>query len=372
MGKFVSSINGIQKSFPGSQITQGALDTFKGAKRLARQSLDWMKSTQNLVQNFDKLPIEVQSQVKLRVGEFTKAGGTLAECQAALEAFRDFPWEEEEVPSKTAVPSATIEPTEAASIQSTQRTSAVQSTSGESSASMTSTIQSTSSTVTPSQTSSSSSDAPKPTPYTNYSHTIFTKTGTSFEVFKKFVDELDGGRGALVNLGSFEQQMYLTCLNETQASDIKQLYEFVDMVLTRPILDENIDGSLEEFRAANRIRSGREGVGETQTMQTLWKSRWSAASSAPTSHLISRTLLPSDPDAPWWKKILSALPRDIDGPNSGPEFDPPYLVDESLGRGVTIYVLDDGFDVSNAVCTSWHIGSHRLTIIGSPSRKPCD
>jgi hypothetical protein len=61
-------------------------------------------------------------------------------------------------------------------------------------------------------------------------------------------------------------------------------------------------------------------------------------------------LLPSNPDAPWWKKMLSAPPRDIDVADSGPQFDPPYLADASLGKGVTIYVLDDGFDTDNVVC----------------------
>jgi hypothetical protein len=48
--------------------------------------------------------------------------------------------------------------------------------------------------------------------------------------------------------------------------------------------------------------------------------------------------------------MLSAPPRDIDVADSGPQFDPPYLADASLGKGVTIYVLDDGFDTDNVVC----------------------
>ncbi|KAI1524115.1 hypothetical protein PtrSN002B_011927, partial [Pyrenophora tritici-repentis] len=231
MGKFVSSINSIHKSFPGSQLTQAALDTFNGAKKLARQSLNWMKSTQNLVQNFDKLPVEVQSQVKNRAGEFLKTGGTLAQCKAALEAFQDFPWEEAKVPNQTAEVSATTKPMEKTSIQSIpvmSIMSTAQSTSIQSSTATTSTMQSSSSTTTSSQSSSSTSGSPTPTAFNDTTHTIFTKPGTSSEAFKKFVSELDGGKGHLYDFVSDKRHMYLTNLNETQASELKQQYSFIE------------------------------------------------------------------------------------------------------------------------------------------------
>jgi hypothetical protein len=78
MGKFVSSLNGIQQSFPGNEILKGALDTFTGAQNLCRQSLNWMKSTENMVNSFDTLSTGVQKQVKSRCGDFAKAGGVLA------------------------------------------------------------------------------------------------------------------------------------------------------------------------------------------------------------------------------------------------------------------------------------------------------
>ncbi|CAN9155364.1 unnamed protein product [Alternaria alternata] len=65
MGKFVSSLNGIQKSFPGNELTKGALDTFTGAQSLARQSLNWMKSTANLAQDFPNLPADVQVEAQV-------------------------------------------------------------------------------------------------------------------------------------------------------------------------------------------------------------------------------------------------------------------------------------------------------------------
>ncbi|CAN9285738.1 unnamed protein product [Alternaria alternata] len=344
MGKFVSSLNGIQKSFPGNELTKGALDTFTGAQSLARQSLNWMKSTANLAQDFPNLPADVQSKLKSTAADFTKDDGPLAQCKAAMEAFRDFPWEEAEVPSQTVDPDTTEKATNTALLQSTQGTSTAQTTSVKSSIAISSTAMSASSTVTSSQTSSSSSETPTPTPDATKRYGIISEYGTSWDTFKQFITELDGGNGYLAKLDSTRQQIYIAKLNASQVSEIKERYDFIGSVLPYEF-DETIDHSIDEFRAIGQSRSLHTDLGKPPAPKSFMG--WSAASLDPIPHLIPRALLPSNPDAPWWKKMLSAPPRDIDVADSGPQFDPPYLADASLGKGVTIYVLDDGFDTDN-------------------------
>lgn len=343
--KFVSSLNGIQKSFPGNELTKGAFDTFTHAHQLARQSLNWMKSTQNLAQNFDDLPSDVQSKVKSDAGEFAKAGGTLAQCKTAMEAFQDFPWEEAEVPSQTAQPSATDKPTDTASMQSIKGTSTAQTTSMQSTTNMTSTTQSASSTVTSSQISSSSSEGPTPTASLNH-YAIISKPGTSYDVFKHFINELDGGAGELAKWDLIKQQMYIARLNISQVSEIPQQHTFIQAIITNTF-DEDVDGSLEGFRAVDSSKLVQAEPFELSVLAN--QDSWSPTASESKLHLTPRMLLPPDSGAPWWKKIISAPPHDINVPDSGPPFDPPYLADDTLGRGVTVYVLDDGFDIGNVV-----------------------
>ncbi|KAI4912266.1 uncharacterized protein J4E92_010117 [Alternaria infectoria] len=249
-GKFVSSLNGIQKSFPGNELTKGAFDTFTSAHQLARQSLNWMKSTQNLAQNFDDLSSDVQSKVMSGAGEFVKAGGTLARCKTAMEAFQDFPWEDAEVPSQTAQPSATDKHTETASTQSTKGTSTTQITSLQSTTDMASTTQSTSSTVTSSQTSSSSSETPTPTADLKREYMISSKHGTPWTSFKTLIDNLDGGEGFLARFDSIESYMYVTMLNSTQAAEIADTNDWIEWIglNTGGVPEEELEDFAEERR----------------------------------------------------------------------------------------------------------------------------
>ncbi|KAF1938985.1 subtilisin-like protein [Clathrospora elynae] len=154
---------------------------------------------------------------------------------------------------------------------------------------------------------------------------------------------LDGGEGKLWRWDLIGQQMYITKLNDTQANDIPVLNDFTGHVITNSF-DESVDGSLEEFRATVPVQP----IGPVT--QELHKpanfAKWSATASDNASQILERTLMAPDSSAPWWKKSLSAPPRDISGANSGPQYDPPYLADDTLGAGTTIYVLDGGFDVT--------------------------
>ncbi|CAN9246658.1 unnamed protein product [Alternaria alternata] len=364
MGKFVSSLNGIQKSFPGNELTKGALDTFTGAQSLARQSLNWMKSTANLAQDFPNLPADVQSKLKSTAVDFTKDDGPLAQCKAAMEAFRDFPWEEAEVPSQTVDPDTTEKATNTASLQSTQGTSTAQTTSMKSSTAISSTAMSASSTVTSSQASSSTSETPTPTPDATKWYTIISKYGTPWDTFKQFITELDGGNGDLAkwDTEAVRQQMYIAKLNASQVSEIEEQYDFISSIL-EDHFDEDIDGSLEHFRAIGGSRPTHTDPSESLSPKSYID--WSSIISNPVTHLAARTLLEPDSSAPWWKKMLSAPPRDIDIADSGPQFDPPYSADDSLGKGVTIYVLDDGFDTDNV---DLQAGTRSISTIITPNR----
>lgn len=62
-------------------------------------------------------------------------------------------------------------------------------------------------------------------------------------------------------------------------------------------------------------------------------------------------------NAPYWKKMISSpLQSPLLRP---PTEDSPYHVDDSGGKGVTIYVIDDGFDIDHPVSAS---DRHRRSI----------
>jgi hypothetical protein len=350
MDRFVSSLNGIQKSFPGNDLTKGALDTFTGAQSLGRQSLNWMKSTENMVKNFGSLSTGVQDQVKKRCGDFAKAGGVLAQAKTAMEAFKEFPWEEAqaptEAPSEIAEPSATNDPT---SVQNTQGTATGEiSTNVESSTQMSSTTQGPSYTTISSQTTSSSSGTPTPTADAVQTYGICSKRGTSLETFKNFIEGLDGGKGPFWHWDTIGKQMYLADINATTAKNISQVHDFVDWIGIQTFSKEDEDqgeGAIhEEYRAINTLRQGdSEETNLTESFDYIHHS---------SPHLVPRVVGPADNSAPAWKKMLSAPPQP---PNSNvdpvdPSIYPGYQADDSGGRGTTIYVLDDGFDLSHPVC----------------------
>jgi hypothetical protein len=349
VGNFVSSLNGIQKSFPGNELTKGAFDTFTGAHQLARQALNWMKSTQNVAQGFANLPADVQSRLKSTAGDFAKNGGALDQCKAAMEAFQDFPWEDAEVPSQTAQPSATEKPTDTASTQSTKATSTAQSTSMQSTTDKASTTQSASSTVTLSQSSSSSSETPTPTAEPTQEYIICTKDGTSWNDFKSLVDTLDGGE-VVGKFDSIRSYMSLAMLNSTQAADIADSHEWIDWIGVH-------DGGISEGEREDATEESR-AVSVAQTRHTLI-SDTSESLAIPHPVVLRTHLAPAlalramgspVPDAPWWKKMLSAPPPGPDEQPLTPDNYPDYLSDDTGGAGTTIYILDDGFDLATPVC----------------------
>jgi hypothetical protein len=120
-------------------------------------------------------------------------------------------------------------------------------------------------------------------------------------------------------------------------------HDFISMIFPIPPLDKNYDGSQEEFRAITLA----DELAKLPTKRSPARDKLGPAAGLLQS--IRRALLPEDSDAPWWKKVLSAPPRSVDDANGTPKDDPAYKADDSGGKGTTIYVLDDGFDMTLAV-----------------------
>jgi hypothetical protein len=284
-----------------------------------------------------------------------------------MEAFKEFPWEEAQAPTEapdaTAEPSATNNPTETASMQSTQGTSVGESaTSVRSSMQISSTTQGPSYSITSSETTPSSSGTSTPTAEPKQEYAVHSKSGTSNETFVAFINELDEGKGSLYTWDALGGHLHLAKINATQAGELAKNHDFISYVFGNA-LDESELESHDEFRVIDLEQltdPGREYDQETTRSTKL--------TNTPLVHvnLVTRMMLPEDSNAPYWKNMIGAPPCDITGPNSGPPSDPSYLADDTGGRGTTIYVLDNGFDITNPVSVlCFHIVS-LLIRTGSP------
>jgi hypothetical protein len=146
-----------------------------------------------------------------------------------------------------------------------------------------------------------------------------------------------------------DTQSYLTDITASAAEELLKNHEFIRTILAVSPLDESYDGSLEEFLA---IAKGPESPNvHSENIKPV-------PSQPPYPLPARRFLMPEDSGAPWWKKMLSAPPRDVNAANGGPSHDPAYLADDSGGKGTTIYILDDGFDLDNAVSQLRLRGTH--------------
>jgi hypothetical protein len=372
MSSVVSSFNGIQKSFPGSELKKTAFDTLTSAHTLARQTLNWMKSTQGLVQGFSNLPADVQSKVRARVGEFAKAGGQLEQCRQALETFKDFPWEEAEVPEPTQEPSATNEPTNTESVQSTQISSISHTTTSMiSSTQLQSTTQTESTKTTSSQTSTSSSSTPTPTVEVEKTYVICSKQGTPWTSFKNLTENTNVVQGSLARWDNIGSYMCLVKANATQAQIIARSYDFIRSIdVHEGGLEDEEDGAVENFRAV--ISTPKDDSKPFQSLVSLFFRKTSMRAAGEAVSLVPRTMRSPDPGAPWWKKMLSAPPPSSDEEPLAPSDYPGYLADDTGGAGTTIYILDDGFDISIPVCWLLIRYLNLLTVTGLGfERKGC-
>ncbi|KNG50433.1 serine protease [Stemphylium lycopersici] len=339
MGKVISSFNGIQKAFTGNELTKEAFETLTGAHTLGRQSLNWMRSTQSLTQDFSNLPADVKSKVQFRAGEFVKPGGVLDQCKEALEKFQDFPWNEADESTHMLEPSATSEPTGAPSLQSAQGVSTENTAAG-----IQSSAQSETSRMSSSQTTASSSETPTPTAPIKNVYGILSKDGTPWPVFKEMIESLDGGKGPLVKWDNIQSQLYLAEINATQAQEVAESYDFINWIgIHDGGISSDDEETAEEFRAIDTLRQ------QEPNLPKLFIASDASVSDALTTkdhlhHYAARKMGPPISEAPWWKKMLSAPPSaPDDAPLASSDY-PDYMADETGGAGTIIYILDDGFD----------------------------
>jgi hypothetical protein len=136
--------------------------------------------------------------------------------------------------------------------------------------------------------------------------------------------------------------MYGAHINASQAAALKTgEYAFIDTVHLPPTGDEE-DEIIEEHRVVNSKPNAQ--LAARHLPSTTHPGGSLVGQVTNKSRLDSRALI-GDGAAPWWKNMLSAPPRTITEQVGAPRDDPFYIRDDSGGRGTTIYVLDDGFDI---------------------------
>jgi hypothetical protein len=358
VGDIVSQLNGIQMALPSDKLTKTGMAAFLGAQNLGRSSMDWMQSMGNMLASFESLKPSVQQQVRKNLGEYAKPGGLLDEAGDALKSFAKFPWEAEmpeapdtrrPTPTGSAQPSKSAQQTTSDLSRSSQGTTSV-------SATTTWTTRMTTMTSSGSSSSGSAASTEAPIPYL-----LVTKSGTSLETFDKFIKDLDGGAGKAEthDMRIIDYQSYNTVLNRSQADGLRTKYPFLLLVHADVFDPKSLDQDAEEFHAIPR--SDLEHIADIEAELDLQGGNIELAKpKAP--NLSSRALLPEDPNAPAWKKMIGSPYQTP--PLRLPSQDPPYITDDSGGRDTTIYVLDDGFDTTLPVSRLY--GSHEpgLTKIG--------
>ena len=179
---------------------------------------------------------------------------------------------------------------------------------------------------------------------------ISTNYGTPLEVFKSFVNKLDGGKGQIDHWDNIQTQMYVARLNATQAAEILKENDFIEDVSPHdggPGEDGEIS---EEYRAVGSMQPDHRFFLKPTDQVDL--DRHPTTTLEIMDRLDLRALGSPVPGAPWWKKMLSAPPPRPNGAFRTPFDYPEFLADDTGGIGTTIYVLDDGFDVDLPVSTS--------------------
>lgn len=339
----ISSLNGIQQSFPTEGLSKAGMNTFTQAQNLGRSSVNWMQSMSTLLGGFDNLKPDVQQQVKANMADFAKPGGQLQQAGEAMKALSEFPWEDEA--PKTDIPSPTATPKASESARASQ-SAATPSSKGETSKAKTSKAATSASTKTTSASSSSSS--PTPTSSDLLPYYISTRRGTSLETFNKFIQDLDGGVGHAEwdDIDKMDCQIYTTNLTTAQGSGLTTKYPFLLIAYANVADPKDLQSDFqEEFHVIPRNYHSEvvriKAAPEERAIEDHTKPVGGSAK------LMARALLPGGENVPYWKKMISSPPQQpLARP---PSQDPPYAADDSLGRGVTIYVLDDGFDITRPV-----------------------
>ncbi|KAF1995006.1 subtilisin-like protein [Amniculicola lignicola CBS 123094] len=358
----LSSINGIQESFELEELTEDGIRRVFEAQNLGRQSSNWMRSMGNMIKGFEGLEAQAAQHVRDNIGKYAGAGGGLVAARLAIKAFADFPWKIEsstiqKKPSATLMPSTTgvkepsstdsgtessQTPTVSSSSHTATRTNtaapvqASQSFSLSQSRAATTAISSTSTSGTTSS-STTSSVRSKPT-----RHFITTEVNTPLDDFKRFTDELDNSTGTSFSYEHTKRHQYLTMLTDEQAKELPKKYKLIKRLYSTELDPFEEDFEPEEFRAA---------IPDLTTLSGFQRRKRTSSGpfsvpKSPRSVLDMKLELRSMSRhffAPWWKKMISSPPDQ----RLNPSKDPIHKVDDSGGKGTTIYVIDDGFDLTN-------------------------
>jgi hypothetical protein len=368
MGNFVPSLADIGQQFAGdiesglgtvSEVGQASFFSAFAASAVLSTRLQQVKSLSNLVQTTTGSALDLaKNALKQTLGD---KGSNLSDAARSLQTFGEQPWDTLATQSGVPTPSPSAEtslstaesfssiaaPTSSSlSVTPTASSSTVVSSSTFTSSATTTTpncqtaigglvqrgeqaqetnlvtpsacLLSTSST---SSSSSSSSATPEPT---RSAYWIWTKAGTDRNDFITFTKTLpDNGTGDLSpERGVISWQSYNTFLNESEAESVRQL-PFVRSCVKLLLGDE--DDGQSGFRAINQTRA-----------PILPKLQGKFDEPHPANSNLG--LRQPSPDH------LKLISRRAGGPTAG-----DYLFDQTLGRGVTIYIIDTGFRFSSHV-----------------------
>ena len=124
-------------------------------------------------------------------------------------------------------------------------------------------------TATVNRTLSSSSETPIATATTEQEYAIHSKNDTPLDVFKSFINELDGGKGHLYIWEALGGQLYITLLNAAQAKELPENHDFIEYVF-RNTIAEAFEGD-EASQVAQSVQAGNETdpVSSTPTLSRL-------------------------------------------------------------------------------------------------------
>lgn len=329
LGKMTSHLNGIHQTFDtGLEVlTQDGFQRVFPALNRSRQTFDWAESMRKLLREFPRLRNTVIKQIKDNWVKYAGAAGVLVDTEEAMRKFSDYPWMQEPLPLPK---SSGIKTTDA---KSSLNKSSMTTTNATSTATST---ESTSSTTSTSATAE---------PTTLYFMT--TKTPTSIEVFKAFIQNLDGGAGRQILQPYVDNQGYVTTLNTAQAAEAAK-HDFILFITPHRVPDYE---DRDDFRA---VKSSQEIVPVQQGRKLFGHEPGSVNPEGEVSkNLLHAREIKYRWDSASHLKMISTQPGGSGAQN--------YKADDSLGRGMTIYIIDGGFNTDVLVRGSRRDPSGSLT-----------
>lgn len=154
---------------------------------------------------------------------------------------------------------------------------------------------------------------------TKKSYLISTKNHTSLEVFRSWIQKLDGSSGIQIVHEHIEHQSYVTELTPSEAEEVKRT-DFI-----RSVHEQGEPITVRSHRAAPSS-----GLNDTELAPHAYSSRKSGLEER---KVVDHGTLTNQ------KKWLSW------NQEGRPPIDAQYVTDDNEGEGVDIYLIDTGFNV---------------------------